>query len=126
MNRPLLAAAFALGLSAAAFAQAPSSEAPSTQVVTVVTVPVPPGVDEARLAAGMRASVDQYRQVPGLVRKYFTIGEGNFGGVYLWKDRASAEAWFNAAWHERVIKTYGRDGTIVTYSVPVAVEGAQP
>lgn len=93
------------------------------QVAVLVVVPTPPGLPRERIEAGMNASVPQYEKLPGLIRKYFTIQPEGFGGMYLWKDRASAEAWFGPAWHERVRKTYGRDGTVTYFDVPVALEG---
>jgi Putative mono-oxygenase ydhR len=111
--RPILAAVL-LATAAPGFAQ---------QVAVLVVVPTPPGVPRERIEAGMKASVPQYEKLPGLIRKYFTIQPDGFGGMYLWKDRASAEAWFNAAWHERVVKTYGRDGSVTYFDVPLAIDG---
>jgi heme-degrading monooxygenase HmoA len=93
------------------------------QVAVLVVVPTPPGLSRERIEAGMKASIPQYEKLPGLVRKYFTMQPEGFGGMYLWKDRAAAEAWFNAAWHERVKKTYGRDGSVTYFDVPAATEG---
>lgn len=98
----------------------------STEIVTVVAVPIPAGLTNQRLAAGMHASVPQYQAIPGLIRKYFTIGDDVFGGVYLWRDRAAAQAWFNTAWHDRVIKTYGKDGVITYYLATDVMEGRNP
>ena len=107
-------------LSAQESGQSPSGET-VPQVVTVVTVPTPAGLPVERIAAGMEASLPQYQAIPGLERMYFTIGEGVFGGVYVWTNRQAAEAWFSAAWHERVRKTYGADGTVTHFSVPVTM-----
>lgn len=97
--------------------------AAAQQVAVLVVVPSPPGVPRERIEAGMRASVPDYAKLPGLIRKYYTIGADGFGGMYLWKDRASAEAWFGPAWHERVKKTYGRDGSVTYFDVPVTTDG---
>lgn len=93
------------------------------QVAVVVVVPTPPGLPRDRIEAGMKASIPQYEKLPGLIRKYFTIQPDGFGGMYLWKDRASADAWFNAAWCERVKQTYGRDAAVSYFDVPIAIEG---
>lgn len=97
----------------------------ASPVTVVVNVPTPPGAPRALIEGGIRKSVQQYRQVPGLLRKYFTIGEGTFGGVYLFASRAAAERWFNDAWHKRVIATDGRDGTVTYYDVPVVLDNAE-
>jgi heme-degrading monooxygenase HmoA len=91
-------------------------------VATYVSLPVPPGIDRARLLAEFNAAVPTYQKVPGLLRKYFTVGDdGRFGGIYLWVTAASAEAWFSPAWHERVRKTYGTDAVIEWFDAPIVL-----
>ena len=114
--RPILAIAL-LATAAPVLAQ---------QVAVLVVIPTPPGLPRERIEAGMKVSVPQYEKLPGLIRKYYTIQPDGFGGIYLWKDRASAETWFNAAWHERVRKTYGRDGSVTYFDVPLAIDGKTP
>jgi heme-degrading monooxygenase HmoA len=63
--------------------------------------------------------VPTYQKIPGLLRKHFTMTSNTFGGVYVWKDEASAKAWFNTAWHERVRKTYGQDAKIEWLDTPI-------
>lgn len=102
--------------------------ADSTAVVTLVEIPVPAGISRDRLNAEFVAALPVYQKIPGLLRKHFTAssggnGNGNasntFGGVYIWKDEASAKNWFNAAWHERVVKSYGQDAKIEWFDAPV-------
>jgi len=98
--------------------------AESSAVSTIVTIPIPAGVDRDRLVAEFRAAVPQYRKVAGLLRKYFIVtDDGKFGGVYLWSDQAAAERWFSAAWHERVVKTYGVDAGIEWFDIPILLPG---
>ncbi len=105
----------------AALAATPALAQP---VTVVVEVPTPAGVPAARLAAGMRAAVPEYRAVPGLISKSFTIGAQSFGGVYLFTDRAAADAWFNPAWHQRVRQSYGQPARVTVFDVPVMVQNA--
>jgi hypothetical protein len=111
-------------LAAASMLAAPSTRAQAADapVTVVVTVPTPGTFSRDVVEAGIRKSVPDYRRVPGLVRKYFTIGEGTFGGVYLFENRRSAEQWFNDAWHTRVHATYGAAATVVYYDVPVVLD----
>ena len=98
----------------------------SNAVATVVTIATPDGVDRDRLVAEFHAAVPTYRRINGLLRKYFVIGaEGKtFGGVYLWRDQAAADRWFNAAWHERATKTYGADPSIEWFDTPILLPTA--
>lgn len=92
----------------------------SRAVGTLVEIPIPVGVTRERLATEFNAAVPTYQRVPGLLRKHFTVSSnGSFGGVYLWKDEASARAWFNEAWHARVLKTYGQDAKIEWFDTPI-------
>jgi hypothetical protein len=74
-----------------------------------------------------KASVPDYQKLPGLVRKYFTIGDdGRAGGIYLWSSRAAAEAWFTDAWKAGVQKRWGAPVSVSYFDVPVVVDGANP
>ena len=106
---------------------ATASLAAAQQMAAVVTIPTPPGATRAQLEGGFAKSVPLYQNAPGLVRKYFTISEtGVFGGIYLWDSAAAAKAYYNDAWHARVLKTYGKPGTVTFYDVPLAIDGLKP
>ncbi len=92
----------------------------SSAVATLVEIPIPQGVTRERLFAGFKAAVPTYQKVPGLLRKHFTVTDDKtFGGLYLWKDEASAKAWFNTAWHERVRSTYGSPAHLEWFDTPI-------
>jgi heme-degrading monooxygenase HmoA len=96
----------------------------STAVATLVDIPLPTGLGRERLLAGFQAAVPQYQHIPGLLRKHFTIrhevgANTQFGGVYIWKDAASAKAWFTGSWHQRVQDTYGHSATIEWFDLPI-------
>jgi hypothetical protein len=96
------------------------ADSDSQAVATLVEIPIPAGLSPERLAAEFDAAVPTYQQVPGLLRKHFTVSaRGSFGGVYLWKDEASARRWFGEAWHARVIKTYGQDAKLEWFDTPI-------
>jgi hypothetical protein len=116
-------------LAAIAFAATPlaaqTAPAADKPVAVLVSITIPPGIPRAAIADGMAKAVPQYRAVPGLVRKLFTIGDdGGFGGIYLFRTRGAAQAWFNDAWYARVAKTYGSPGKVSYYDVPVALDNA--
>jgi hypothetical protein len=87
-------------LSTASLAAAETT-APEGQVTTIVTIRTPPVITRERLDAGFKQAVPLYEKIPGLLRKYFIVNADSFGGIYLWKDRASAEAWYSDAWRAK-------------------------
>jgi hypothetical protein len=96
------------------------ADSDSRAVGTLVEIPIPAGITRERLAAEFQAAVPTYQKVSGLLRKHFTLSpNGSFGGVYLWKDEASARAWFSDAWHARVVKTYGQDAKLEWFDTPI-------
>lgn len=66
----------------------------------------------------------KYREVAGLVRKYYLLTEdgGTGGGVYLWKSRADAEKLFTAEWKQFIKERYGAEPVISFYESPVIVD----
>lgn len=100
------------------------AQAGSGQVGVTVTVPIPASLTRAAVEAGMAKSVPLYERIPGLVRKYFTIGEGTFGGLYLFRDRAAAQAWFSEAWAAKAAATYGARPTVTYFDVPLVVDNS--
>jgi hypothetical protein len=95
------------------------------QVATLVAVPVPPGLPKAQLVKLFEGSTPQYRAIPGLIRKHYTIGaDGRAGGIYLWKDKASAEAWYTDAWRADVQTRWGAPAELSWFEVPVLVENS--
>jgi hypothetical protein len=112
-------------LATSALAQTPNPMVPTASRVTVVVdITTPRGLTRPMIEAGMERSKPTYQAIPGLIRKYFTIGDdGHFGGIYLWTDRAAAQAWFNAAWRTRVVATYGSEPKITYYDAPIVLDG---
>ena len=49
--------------------------------------------------------------------------DGKFGGIYIWKDEASANAWFTPAWHDRVLKEYGQPASLEWFDTPILLPG---
>ena len=72
----------------------------------------------------MQQSVPQYQSLPGLARKYFTLSEdGKFGGIYLWRSRAEARAWFSDAWRAKAAATYGSAPQVSYFDAPIVMDG---
>ncbi len=92
----------------------------SATVATLVEIQIPASISVDKVVTGFKEVVPTYQGIPGLLRKYFiTSDKGTFGGVYLWKDEASANAWFSQAWKDRVEKTYGQPAKIEWFDTPI-------
>jgi Putative mono-oxygenase ydhR len=103
---PSLLLAVALGSPArmATAAQSATDATDGGPVVVIVKVAKPWYAPNWLVERKMQAVVQQYRQLPGLTFKIFSFARphGEFGGIYLWHDRATAQAWFGPAWYKRV------------------------
>lgn len=94
----------------------------ASHVATLVQIQIPEGVANDLVIDGFAGAEETYRNVPGLLRKHFIIGEsGTFGGVYLWNSMASARAWLNDQWRRRVTDTYGNPPTVEWFDVPIVL-----
>lgn len=91
----------------------------SGPVMAIVEVPRPWYVPDALIVRKMRATLPQYRALPGLRFKAYSFARpgGDFGGVYLWRDRAAAETWFSPAWFERVRRERGVEGRVRLFAL---------
>jgi hypothetical protein len=126
MKSMLIAATASLAMTASLVMTATPALAQSAGglVTVVVAVPTPASADRARIEAGINASVPRYQMMPGLLKKYFTIGEGTFGGVYLFETRAAAQAAFSDAWKAQVVTTYGAPPSVTYFDVPLVLDNA--
>lgn len=92
-------------------------------ITAIVTFQMPPDTTREAAAAIFRSTAPRYRDLPGLVRKYYLFGEdGRAGGVYLWRSRAEAEAAYGPEWQRLVAEKYGVPPTIAYFSTPVIVD----
>lgn len=81
--------------------------------IAVVRVPAPWWAPGFLITRRFIDSIPEYAGAPGLLHKAYTLSDHReFGGVYLWRTRADAEAWFTPAWHERVKRQRGVEGDV--------------
>ncbi len=66
----------------------------------------------------------KYREVQGLIRKYYILSEdgGIGGGVYLWKSRADAERLYTDEWKKFIVEKYGTEPSVQYFASPVIVD----
>lgn len=102
-----------------ALAQSVASEKP---VATLVVIKTPVGITRPMLEGGFKQALPVYEKIPGLLRKFFIANENSFGGMYLWKDRASADAWYTAAWRAKAKATYGSEPQLTYFDSPLQIE----
>lgn len=99
----------------------------SGTITTLVEIPLPSGISRENVVAKFVDAAPSYKAVPGLLRKYFIISNTcTFGGIYLWKDEASAQAWFTQSWKDRVVKTYGKPAAMEWFDTPILLSSTNP
>jgi hypothetical protein len=108
-----------IGQSGPAAAQAVSSD---KLVATIVIAKIPSGTPRDKLAEGFAASVPTYQKIPGLIRKFYTVNADSYGGMYLWADRAAAEAWFTPDFVARVKARTGAEPQIIYFDSPIQLD----
>ncbi len=102
---PAILLAVAMGASATvAMAAQPSPATVNGPAVVIVKVPKPWYAPTWLVERKMRDAIPQYQRITGLSFKIFSFARpgAEFGGIYLWHDRATAQAWFGPAWYKRV------------------------
>jgi hypothetical protein len=94
--------------------------------IVVVQFDLPKRSEEQAIKSGT-GSAPIYRELgqKGLIRKDYLNGEAGTGGVYLWKDRASAEAWFTEERVAELTKRFGARPHLTWYDTHVTVDNVK-
>ena len=92
--------------------------------ISVVEIDLPAEADLAALRNVFLESGRRYMKVKGLLRKYYTLNEGNVtGGVFVWDTLENAKAGHaDPDWHKLIKDRYGTMPRIRYYDVPVVVD----
>lgn len=117
-------ACLALTTGPAAYADTPPVQSYQGPVTTIVMIKTPPSISRAQIDTAMKDAIPLYQKIPGLVRKYFIVNADSFGGMYLWKDKAAADAWYNEGWRARVKAQFGTDPTLIYFDSPVQIDNS--
>ena len=91
-------------------------------IIASVRFDLPPGTTLAEIAKVFAASAPGYRDVPGLLTKYYVFGGGKGGGIYLWESREAAERLYTAAWRQMIADRYGCEPEIEWLENPLTVD----
>jgi hypothetical protein len=78
-------------------------------ITAVVLYDLPPAIGLDQCRAHFAKIAPDFLQIVGFVRKQFICSSDGktAGGVYMWKDRASAERFYSGPWREGIIERYG-------------------
>jgi hypothetical protein len=93
-------------------------------ITAIVRFKLPASIDAAKAAELFQSSAPKYRDLQGLVRKYYLFDGENHtgGGCYLWESREAAERVYNAEWRKMITERYGSAPEISYFETPVIVD----
>jgi hypothetical protein len=95
-------------------------------ITAIVRFKLPPTVKLEDAAEIFKGTAPKYRQLPGLVRKYYLYNgdAGIGGGVYLWESREAADRVYTKEWRQTLAQRYGAEPEITYFDTPVVVDNA--
>lgn len=106
------------------FVATPDSVRAEPPVVGIVQVKAPWWAPDFLIERRFADSIPRYRAAPGLARKFYILSDrGTLGGIYLWRDRAAAEAFYDPAWHADLTERYGAPPDLVVFESSVQRQG---
>ncbi len=93
-------------------------------IISVVEIDMPTGMKRAEVDAAIQKTAPRYRNVEGLIYKYYTAREPNVtGGVFMWETREQAEAAYSdPEWLKIIRDGYGSEPRITYYDVKLVVD----
>ena len=91
------------------------------------TFKLPAAVTRTEVVDTIKATAHGYQGVPGLIRKYYGLTEdgASLVGIYLWKSRAAADAFYTPDWIARISGRWQSQGKRQDWETPMVVESAQ-
>jgi hypothetical protein len=95
-----------------------------TMITAFVQFKLPQPVSRDQAREIFSSTAPRYREIPGLIRKYYLISEdgGTAGGVYLWRSREEAERLYTDDWRRFVVEKYGAEPSVQYFATPVVVD----
>ena len=93
-------------------------------ITEIITFNIPDGMTRGEVVANYRRSAPSWRANPDLIRKnYLYDAESRrAGGVYLWRTLEAAHRARDAAWVERVNRTYGSQPVVQYFETPLVAD----
>ncbi len=93
-------------------------------ITALVQFKLPKPVTSAEAQKIFLGTAPKYRDVKGLIRKYYLLSENGStaGGVYLWESREEAERLYNDEWKKYIVEKYGTEPSITYFHTSVVVD----
>ncbi|HIC73284.1 MAG TPA: monooxygenase [Alphaproteobacteria bacterium] len=92
-------------------------------ITAIVQFDLPADVDRQKASEIFQRIAPLYREMEGLIHKYFCFSdEGKGAGIYLWKSREAAEKVYAGVWRERIKELYGVEPEIQYYEPLLVVD----
>jgi len=91
-------------------------------VIVQFQLPEPLTLEQARQV--FLSTAPKYQGLPGLVRKYYVLSEDGTtaGGIYLWRSKQEAQAFYTPDWKAFVRGKYGSEPNLTYLHSPVIVD----
>jgi hypothetical protein len=93
-------------------------------ITALVQFKLPQPITRDKAREIFSGTAPKYRDLPGLVRKYYLLSEdgGTAGGVYLWRSREDAERLYTDDWRKFVAEKYGAEPSVQYFATQVIVD----
>lgn len=93
-------------------------------ITAIVEFKLPERISVARARQTFLSTAPKYRDMPGLIRKYYFLSEdgSKAGGIYLWSSRQDADRVYTDEWRAFVRGKYGTDPSLTFLECPVVVD----
>lgn len=93
-------------------------------ITALVQFKLPESVTREKAKEFFSSTASKYRDVHGLIRKYYLLSEDGRigGGVYLWRTREDAERLYTDDWKRFIADKYGAEPSVLYFATPVVVD----
>ncbi len=95
-------------------------------ITAFVQFRLPQPITVAKAKEIFSSTAPKYREVKGLIRKYYLLSEDGLtaGGAYLWRSRDEAEQFYTDDWKRFILEKYGdrAEPSVQYFSSPVIVD----
>ncbi len=96
----------------------------STQTLAIVRVRTPWYAPSFVVRSRFRGAVPEYEAIAALDHKYYIVtDDGRFGGIYVWRSRGDAQAYYSDTWRRGIRERRGADPELLLLEVTAVIEG---